>query len=221
MDARRPITTIKQQVYEIIKDDICNGVYTPGQRIEEVRLAENLQVSRSPIREALKQLVSDRLLVEYPNRGVFVRKYTPMDIEEIFDLRILLEDYALTRSVQNMTHAKAQELTNCQERMRLFHKQNDHEGYVKEDTRLHQFFIELGGNTLIVDTYDRVSSMIGQFRSYALKSQKRFDESLKEHTDMIQYILDGNPEMAIQINRTHLKLAKDSIIAFLQDMDQE
>lgn len=221
MEARRPITTIKQQVYEIIKDDICNGVYTPGQRIEEVRLADSLQVSRSPIREALKQLVSDRLLVEYPNRGVFVRKYTPMDIEEIFDLRILLEDYALTRSVQNLTPAKVQELTNCQERMLLYHKQNDRENYVREDTRLHQFFIELGGNALIVDTYDRVSSMIGQFRSYSLKSQKRFDESLKEHTDIIQYILEGKPETAIQINRMHLTLAKDAIISFLQEMDQE
>ena len=59
---------------------------------------KKLEISRSPIREALRQLVSEGLAVEYPNRGVFVKTYTPKDIEDVFDLRILLESYAIMRS---------------------------------------------------------------------------------------------------------------------------
>ena len=82
MSQIRRITTIKQQVYEILRDDICSGVYAPGQQIQETELSKKLEISRSPIREALRQLVSEGLAVEYPNRGVFVKTYTPKDIEE-------------------------------------------------------------------------------------------------------------------------------------------
>ena len=98
MSQIRRITTIKQQVYEILRDDICSGVYAPGQQIQETELSKKLEISRSPIREALRQLVSEGLAVEYPNRGVFVKTYTPKDIEDVFDLRILLESYAIMRS---------------------------------------------------------------------------------------------------------------------------
>ena len=103
MSKIRRIITIKQQVYEILRDDICNGIYAPGQQIQEVELSKKLEISRSPIREALRQLVSEGLAVEYPNRGVFVKTYTAKDIEDVFDLRILLESYAIRRSGRNLT----------------------------------------------------------------------------------------------------------------------
>ena len=70
---RRPIKTIRNQVYQILKDDICEGRFAPGQWLQENELAERLCVSRSPIREALRQLASDGLVVEIPNKGVFVK----------------------------------------------------------------------------------------------------------------------------------------------------
>ena len=82
---RRPIKTIRNQVYQILKDDICEGRFAPGQWLQENELAERLCVSRSPIREALRQLASDGLVVEIPNKGVFVKEFTARDIEEIFD----------------------------------------------------------------------------------------------------------------------------------------
>ena len=69
-----PVSTIRTQVYDIIKQNICDGVYTPGQRLQETELAASLHVSRSPIREALRQLASDGLVEEFPNRGVFVKE---------------------------------------------------------------------------------------------------------------------------------------------------
>ena len=80
MAAKRPISTIREQVYQILRDDICQGVYAPGTRLQEVDLAENLNVSRSPVREALRQLAADGLLLEIPNKGVYVKEFTAKDL---------------------------------------------------------------------------------------------------------------------------------------------
>lgn len=215
MAGSRRVTTIKQQVYEILRDDICSGVYAPGQQIHELELSKRLSISRSPIREALRQLVSEGLAEEYPNRGVFVRTYTPKDIEDIYDLRILLESYAIMRSGQQITPETALELTTCMEQLRLFYEQDDLESYTREDTLLHQLLIRLSGNELVISTYEKVYSMVQQFRIYSLKSRKRFDDSLDEHTEIIRNVLSGNAKEADRINRRHLMLARDAIIVYL------
>ena len=88
---KRPIMTMKHQIYKIIKDEICNGHYPPGYWLQEKELAAKMDVSRSPVREALKQLVDEGLAIDYPNTGVFVKELTSKDIEEIYDVRIMLE----------------------------------------------------------------------------------------------------------------------------------
>lgn len=213
--SRKPVSTIKQQVYQIIKDDICNGVYQPGQWLQETDLSATLQVSRSPIREALRQLVADGLVVEYPNRGVFVKEYTTKDIEDVFDLRILLESYAIMNSGKNMTVDDIQKLNAHLDNLYHFHGTGDLESYIKEDTELHQLIIELSGNDLVISVYDRVYSMIQQFRIYSLMSTERFDDSLTEHSDIIRNLLSGNAKEADRINRLHLQLAREQIIHYL------
>lgn len=214
-ETRRPVTTIKEQVYQIIKEDICNGVYPPGYWLQETDLSASLSVSRSPIREALRQLVADGLVVEYPNRGVFIKEYTQKDIEDIFDLRTIMESYAIMRSGQNLTIPNIEELTAFMNTLAHYHGDDDMENYIKEDTRLHQLIIKLSGNDLVVSTYDRVYSMVQQFRIYSLTSKERFDESVKEHTEIIQNILSGNAREADRINRLHLELARSKIIEYL------
>ena len=118
---RRPIKTIRNQVYQILKDDICEGRFAPGQWLQENELAERLCVSRSPIREALRQLASDGLVVEIPNKGVFVKEFTARDIEEIFDLRVLLEDYAISKLQHHLTTADMQQLIDCLNEMERLH----------------------------------------------------------------------------------------------------
>lgn len=221
MGTPRRVITIKQQVYEILRDDICSGVYAPGQQIQELELSKRFSISRSPIREALRQLVSDGLLIEYPNRGVFVRDYTPKDIEDIYDLRILLESYAIMHSGQQITPDTVKELTACMEYLRTYHQQDDRESYTRQDTLLHQMLISLSGNELVVSTYERVYSMVQQFRIYSLKSRKRFDDSLEEHTEIIRNVLSGNAKEADRINRRHLMLARDAIIVYLNQGVQD
>ena len=142
---RRPIKTIRNQVYQILKDDICEGRFAPGQWLQENELAERLCVSRSPIREALRQLASDGLVVEIPNKGVFVKEFTARDIEEIFDLRVLLEDYAISKLQHHLTTADMQQLIDCLNEMERLHAQKNLRAYTDMDSKLHGLLIELCG----------------------------------------------------------------------------
>lgn len=217
---RRPIKTIRNQVYEILKEDICAGRFTPGQWLQENELAEKLCVSRSPIREALRQLASDGLVVEIPNKGVFVKEFTRKDIEEIYDLRVLLEDYAIEKLHDHITPDKAERLMDCLNRMERAHAEKNLPAYTAMDTELHNLLVEMCGNSLLESMYAKIYSLMQQFRIYSLTSSQRFDESLTEHRDLVHCLLSNNTEEARKINQRHLLLAREKIIQHFSEQSE-
>ena len=168
MAQKRTITTIREQVYRILRDDICQGVYAPGTRLQEVELAQNLNVSRSPVREALRALAADGLLLEIPNKGVYVKEFTVKDIEEIYDLRVMLESYGILHSVGHVTASRQERLLSLLADMEKYLKEGNLQSYTSLDESLHNHIVHLGDNSLINDTYDRVRSMNQQFRILSL-----------------------------------------------------
>lgn len=213
---KRPIMTMKHQVYQIIKKEICDGNYLPGQWLQEKELAEKMNVSRSPVREALKQLVDEGLAIEYPNKGVFVKEFTPKDIEEIYDVRIMLESYAIKNSVKLLTGINIKEIMDILKNLTECYEKNDISNYIEFDTKLHQYIVKLGGNSLVTDIYRRIYSQVQQFRIYSLTTKKRFDDSIVEHRGVIENLIASNWKEADRINRIHLALAREEIINHIE-----
>nr|WP_072514784.1 GntR family transcriptional regulator [Ndongobacter massiliensis] len=216
-----PIKTIRNQVYQILKDEICAGCYKPGQWLQENELADRLSVSRSPIREALRQLASDGLVVEIPNKGVFVKEFTSRDIEEVYDLRVLLEDYAIGKLHDNLTTANMEQLLKCLNELETLYAQNDLRAYTYVDSILHSLLIEMSGNSLLQSMYSRIHSIMQQFRIYSLISKKRFDESIVEHRDIIHFLLTNNTAEAQAVNKRHLLLAREKIIEHFSELGEQ
>ncbi len=201
------IKTIRDQVYQILRDEICAGKYAPGSWLQETELTEYLGVSRSPVREALRRLVADGLLMEIPNKGVFVKEFTCRDIDEIFDMRVMLESYAIRKSRSRMTSARLQKLFDILEELEHTHAAQELAVYTQSDEILHNRIVELSENSLVISTYDRVRSMNQQFRVLSLSSHRRFDESLEEHRQIVQSLAVGDVETACATNTRHLELA--------------
>lgn len=211
MAERKQVKTIRGQVYQILRNEICSGQYLPGSWLQEAELTEHFGVSRSPVREALRQLVADGLLIEVPNKGVFVKEFTCRDIDEIFDMRLLLESYAIRKSHGRMTSARAEQLMELLEKLEKTHAVGDLESYTKVDEVLHNQIVELSDNSLVKSTYERVRSMNQQFRVLSLSSRKRFDDSLVEHRRIIHALATGDLETAQRVNEEHLDLARQCI----------
>lgn len=206
-----PIQTMRDQVYQKLRDEICSGTYPAGAWLQENELTEHFGVSRSPVREALHRLVSEGLLIEIRNKGVFVREFTVRDIDEIFDLRVMLENYSIRNARTHRTAACIQGLFDILADMELAYKEDDLESYTQLDDELHNEIVRLGENSLVNSTYYRVRSMNRQFRILSLTSKKRFDESIGEHREIVNALAMGDEETAAAVNTRHLQLARDCI----------
>ena len=206
-----PIQTISDQVYSILRRKICEGEYAPGSWLQEVDLCDQLGVSRSPVREALRRLVSDGLVINIPNKGTFVKEFTCKDIDEIFDMRVLLEGYAILRSHQNLTSQRIETLLAILREMEITYDAGRLEEYTRADEELHREIVALGNNSIVSWTYDRVGFMNQQFRVLSLSVRRRFEESMDEHRQTIHALIEGRAEEAEQCNRRHVELARACI----------
>ena len=209
------VITIQAQVYNILKQNICDGVYKPGQRLLETELAASLNVSRSPVREAMRKLAMEGLVEEFPNRGVFVKQFSDEDIDHIFEVRILLESHAIRHSQRHLTGERAEALRVRLNALLKAYRDGSLEDYIEQDTKLHKEIIELADNPVLTEMYEVVYTRVQQFRIYSLISKQRFDESVDEHTSVVESILSGDTAAAARVNKQHLKLARGKIIEHL------
>ncbi len=209
------VNTISHQVYSILKKSIVSGEYGPGFWLQEVELSKELGVSRSPVREALKQLSADGLVKEIPNKGTFVREFTQKEIIEIYEIRELLESYAILNLPKELTKEQQKKLTDYKKDFKKYHKDDDLDMYIEVDSKFHRFIIECCDNSILMELYRKVRNMNMLFRIFSLSTRERFDESQKEHSDIIDKLISGDYKGADRINKTHLTYAKDTALEHL------
>ncbi len=209
------ITTMQDQVYQILKTEICEGCYSPGQWLQEKELSAHLHVSRSPVRDALRKLSNDGLVEIIPNKGTFVRVFTASDINDVYEFRVLVESYSIRQSPKNLTPKLRETITACLSNLQRTYRDNDRKNYIEYDTVLHALIISLSGNGLIESTYEKIHSLLQPFRIYSLVSRQRFDESIVEHEGIVKAILAGDVGRAEEINRQHLTLAKEKVVEYI------
>ncbi len=210
-NANTPIkhTTIKEQVYQTLKERILSGTFQPGEWLQEAKIANSLSVSRSPVREALQQLLGDGLAVNVPNKGVYVKKITTQDMQDIFEVRSCFETIGIRRSANTLTDEIRDELISIRENLLKYYETGDKENYIIQDALLHKSIVRLSGNQLIVDLSVRIYTMEHLSRTTSLYSSERFRESVTEHIGIIDSILEGNTEKALEFNNRHLNLARE------------
>lgn len=134
-----------------------------------------------------------RLLVSIPNKGTFVKEFTCKDIDEIFDMRVLLEGYGIRNSRANLTSTHIQRLLDILEDLQTMIDAGDLDAYARVDEQLHNEIVSLGNNSIVSSAYYRVGSMNQQFRVLSLNIRQRFEESQDEHRQVIHAIIRATP----------------------------
>ncbi|MCR4955807.1 MAG: GntR family transcriptional regulator [Lachnospiraceae bacterium] len=215
------VNTISRQVYSIIKNSIVSGEYGPNYWLQEVELSKTLGVSRSPIREALKQLSADGLVIEIPNKGTFVREFNEKEIVEVYEIRELLESYAITHLPATLSDEQKEQMEHYKDEFVKFYNEGDLEMYIQVDTNFHRYIIECTGNSILMELYRRVRNMNMLFRIYSLSTQKRFVDSKTEHIDLVDDLVNGNYEDAVKLNAVHLSFAKETAMQHLRQHNNE
>lgn len=217
---KRIMTTIYDQVYEVVKENILSGVFEPGQRIQELVIAKELNVSRSPVRSAINKLIGEGLLVSTPNKHVWVRNYSKKDIIDAYEFRLIIEKYAIEKTVSLLNEEIRATLLEFKRLFLLNNKSEHMREYIQADTNFHAYLVATSGNTVIIESLQKVSVLINPFRIFSLSSKNRFTESIDEHIALIDNILAGDSEKATSYCEKHLTLAKEEIINHLKHPDK-
>lgn len=204
-------TSLADQVFEKLENDIVQGVYPRGEIITELRLAEELGVSRTPVREALRRLEQERL-IEDCGKGSIVLGITKENLIDIMDIRIRIEPLAAYYAAKNITEEGIKELSHIVDLQDFYYTKNDSEHLRKEDDDFHDVICCLSGRLVINDTLIPLHRKTRRFRKMSLNDTNRQAKYLEEHRNIYNAIAAGDADLAATLMAQHIEKAKMSMM---------
>jgi len=209
--AARSRDKLSEQVYQRLKTDLHEFLLTPGQRLSEAALAEQMGVSRTPIREALTRLRDEGLVEVESKTGWFVRPIDFDRIDQLYDLRVLLELDAVTRLSQ--AEAPEQLLAPLRQAWLLPSGERLRDGPAvgELDERFHSALVKAAGNDEIARVHDDVTGRIRIVRRLDFTRDDRIDATYQEHARILRAVLQRKADQAKMLLRAHIEQSKAEV----------
>ena len=199
--------SLRNKVFKYIKTQIITGRYNPGESLVESKLAEELGVSRTPIREAIRLLELEGLVETTPNKGAVVLGISPKDVEDIYAIRQLVEGLAARWAADRISSNDIKELQKVLDLMEFYANRQDLEELANLDNKFHQIIFEASGSKILNLTLSNLHQYIQLARLESLKVPRRTEQTLKEHRCIVEAFIERNPEKAEQSLARHVKQA--------------
>jgi DNA-binding GntR family transcriptional regulator len=201
---------LADRAYVELRDLIITLALAPGAPINEELLGRELQLGRTPLREAIKRLALENLISVYPRRGTFVTEINITDLAHISDVRVQLEGHAAYRAAQRLTPAEREELDALLER--VMRPEGD---LMSLDAQVHRFVYRCAGNPYLRDTLERYLNLSLRIWYLVLSRLPHLFERVLEHRDLLQAIRDGRAEQARDIAAEHVATFEGEIRSVL------
>ncbi len=200
-------TSLADQVFEKLENDIIQGVYPKGEILTELKLVDHLGVSRTPIREALRRLEQERLIAD-SGKGSVVLGITDEDLRDIMNIRERIEGLAAYYAAQNMTDEGRAELAHIVDLQDFYFGKGDAEHLRKVDDEFHSVICRLSKRTVLTDTLLPLHRKTRRYRRISMEDRARTTQTMKEHRAMYEAIVSGNAELAMELTTQHIHNAK-------------
>ncbi len=207
--------SLADQVFEKLQNDIIQGVYPVGSIITELRLAEQLGVSRTPIREALRRLEQEHL-IEDSAKGSVVLGITEENLMDIMDIRIQIEPMASYYAAKNRTEDDIKELSHIIDLQAFYCAKHDSEFLSHEDDDFHDAICRISGHRVIRDTLLPLHKKTRKYRKISVDDFARQEMSMKEHRQIFDAIVSGDADLASSLTANHILQAKNNMIKRLK-----
>jgi DNA-binding GntR family transcriptional regulator len=200
--SRRQADTIADALEELV----FTGGFSDGDRLDELRLARQFGVSRTPIREALQRLVAAGLAEQIPRRGVFIRQPGPVELMEMFETMAEIEGVCGRLAAQRISDAALQELDAANASCRAAVAAGDTDGYYRENETFHHVIYRQAGNGFLEHEALRLHRRLKPFRRLQLRLRGRMPQSMAEHEAIVDALRAGQPERAAEALRGHVAI---------------
>ena len=203
--------SLAEQVFQKLENDIILGVYPRGEILTELRLVDQLGVSRTPIREALRRLEQERL-IEDIGKGSMVLGITEDDLVDIMGIREYVEAMASYYATKNITADGKKELANIMDLHDFYSAKQDYEHMRQMDEAFHDAVCRMSNRTVISDTLQPLHRKTRRYRESSITSEDRMVAMCKEHREIYEAIISGQAEKAAQLTKTHIANALKSMV---------
>ena len=207
--SHRPLREI---VYEELKMQILTGKITPGMRMMEVELAESMGVSRTPIREAIKKLEKEGLVIIEPRKGAYASQISVKDMVDILEVRQDMEGLAAHMAAYRMTPKQMKELESISTAYNKAVEEGNMADMIRYDTDFHNLIVESCNNSILTMMINQLQELLLRFRYVYYANIKRAEKMPSEHSMIMEAIKDGRSDAARASAEMHIERIKDMVM---------
>jgi len=206
--------SLGNKIFRQLQDDILNGKYEPGDVLTETKLSEELGVSRTPIREALKQLELEGLVKTTPgSKRVIVQGITEQDIEDIYTIRMMIEGLAARWAAEKITTEEAKKLKEVVDFEEFYTMKGGNTGnLIKIDSKFHDLVFKASKSRPLIHILSTFHHYVQSARGASFSTPGRAQKVFEEHKAIAQAIIDRNPDLAEKLTTQHVKNARDNLM---------
>jgi DNA-binding GntR family transcriptional regulator len=186
--------TLREKILETIREAILKGTLKPGEKVAEPELAERFGISRTPIREAFRQLESEGYLTVIPRKGAVVTALSEQDVQEFYAIKSILEGYAAELAASKLTEKDIEKLQSINEKLKNLAAEGDVKSFFRVHNEFHDLFIRVAGNHKLAELITQLGMKFNRLRMASLSVQGRMNISVIEHEGLIEAFKnqDGN-----------------------------
>ena len=209
LDSYKPL---REVVTETLREAIVSGILKPGERLMEIQMAEELGVSRTPVRESIRKLELEGFVVMVPRRGTYVADLSIKDINEVYEIRTVLDVLAAGLAAERITEEELEELERLLVHIGEFVDQNNVDKLIEFDSQFHDVLYRASRNDRLVGIINNLREQFTRFRSISMKYPGRMQNTVAEHTRLVEAIAQRNPDLAQQIAREHMENSEQTLM---------
>lgn len=211
--------SLQERVYEQLKGAILSGEIKPGERLLETQLAQSLGVSRIPLREAIRKLERDGLVVAFPRRGVYASSISPRDIDDVYAVRVVLEGLAARLAAERRTDEQLARLDRIVAEMKEQADRGDSNGLFATGRCFHEAVLEASGNAKLVPLMDLMRSQIERIRQLRMRVSARTHDVYREYAAIRDAIRRGDGATAEAEMRAHVERPRVELLRMMRAAD--
>lgn len=210
-------SAISNQVYQAIKNKIMTMQLEMGESLQEESLAKEYNVSRTPVRDALKKLESDGLVTIMPYKGCIVREVTESDINEIYTIRMALEGISAKNAAEIISEANIAELENAWKSSVEAYEKGDFSQSSEYGDVIHNIIFHIGGGKRIIQIIDNLRAQTQQLGNMAVKLPGRLEASNRQHKLIVDAIKNRDGDLASEYMKEHIASTKEEMLIALRN----
>jgi DNA-binding GntR family transcriptional regulator len=215
MDIRRA-----DQIADTLEQLVFAGEFQDGDRLDELKLAEQFHVSRTPIREALQVLVTSGMAEQIPRRGVFISQPGPVELMEMFETMAEIEAVCGRLAATRMSDQDLDALGAANDRCQQAIEASDHDRYYSENETFHQIIYRGAANSYLEKQALQLQNRLRAYRRIQLRFRGRLKQSMGEHSEVLRFLRDGDADNTAKVLRDHVAVQGEKFHQLIASLER-